>query len=149
MLNFKKIKEIREDHDLTQQQMANVLEVSRSTYSLWELGINIIPLKPLCKFSDYFNINIDYILNISNCKDNKDSIGNIDLKELGNNIRNVRISNHLSQEEMAKLIGVTQACINKYEKGKIMISIPVLYIFCKHFNISINDICRKKEEIAL
>ena len=71
MLNFKRIKEIREDHDLTQQQMANILKISRYTYSLWELGINIIQLKPLYKFSNYFNINIDYILNISNCKNNK------------------------------------------------------------------------------
>ena len=111
--------------------------------------INIITLKPLCKFSNYFNINIDYILNISNCKNNKSCIENIDLKVIVDNIKNIRISNHLSQEEVAKIVGVTQACINKYEKGKIMISIPTLYIFCKHFNISIDDICRKKEEITL
>ena len=149
MLNFKKIKEIREDHDLTQQQMANILGVTRSTYSLWELGINIIPLNQLCSFSNYFKINIDYILNISNNKNMENFTENINLQELGKNMKNIRISNHLSQEEMAKVIGVTQACINKYEKGKIMISIPTLYIFCNYFKVSINEICRKKEEITL
>ena len=41
--------------------MAEILDVNRSTYSLWELGINIIPLKSLCSFADYFNYSIDYV----------------------------------------------------------------------------------------
>ena len=43
-MNFKRLKDIREDHDINQEQMAKILKVNRSTYSLWELGINIIPL---------------------------------------------------------------------------------------------------------
>ena len=54
MLNVKKIKDIREDHDITQQKMADILGVKRSTYSLWEIGISTIPLKNLCDFVDYF-----------------------------------------------------------------------------------------------
>ena len=43
MINFIKLKDIREDHDISQKEMANILGVTRSAYSLWELGINIIP----------------------------------------------------------------------------------------------------------
>lgn len=45
MINFTRLKDIREDNDINQTQMAEILDVNRSTYSLWELGINIIPLK--------------------------------------------------------------------------------------------------------
>ena len=55
MINFTRLKDIREDNDINQTQMAEILDVNRSTYSLWELGINIIPLKSLCSFADYFN----------------------------------------------------------------------------------------------
>ena len=54
MIDIERMKNIREDHDLSQKEMAKILNVNRSTYSLWELGINIIPIKYLSKFSDYF-----------------------------------------------------------------------------------------------
>ena len=47
MIKFERLKDIREDHDLSQEEMAKILNVKRSRYSLWELGINIIPLKYL------------------------------------------------------------------------------------------------------
>ncbi len=148
MINFNRLREIREDHDLSQKQMAEILNINRSTYSLWELGINIIPLKKLCNFADYFRISLDYILNISNYKNSKNYIEKLNLETLGYNMKKIRIQNHLSQEEIADIIGVSQACVNKYEKGKITISVPVLYTFCKNFDISLNHLCGKtKEEI--
>lgn len=148
MINFNRLREIREDHDLSQKQMAEILNTNRSTYSLWELGINIIPLKELCNFADYFKISLDYILNISNYKNSKNYIEKLNLETLGYNMKKIRIQNHLSQEEIADIIGVSQACVNKYEKGKITISVPVLYTFCKNFDVSLNHLCGKtKEEI--
>ena len=40
MISFKRLRDIREDHDLTQSEMAEILGVDRSAYSLWELGKN-------------------------------------------------------------------------------------------------------------
>ena len=75
-------------------------------------------------------------------------IEKLNLETLGYNMKKIRIQNHLSQEEIADIIGVSQACVNKYEKGKITISVPVLYTFCKNFDISLNHLCGKtKEEI--
>ena len=68
MLNLKRLRNIREDHDLSQRAISRILNVSRSTYSLWELGINIIPLGYLYIFAKYFNCSIDYIVNNSNKK---------------------------------------------------------------------------------
>ena len=44
MIDIERLKDIREDNDLSQKDLAKILNVNRSTYSLWELGINIIPI---------------------------------------------------------------------------------------------------------
>lgn len=146
MINFTRLKDIREDNDLNQTQMAELLDVNRSTYSLWELGINIIPLKSLCDFADYFNCSIDYVLGLTNIRKNPNLIKGLDLIKLGNNIKELRIKNGLSQENVANIIGVTQACITRYEKGLICISTSNLYKLSKEFKILLSELCGKVKE---
>lgn len=143
MMNTSRLKDIREDNDINQNDMSKILNVNRSTYSLWELGINIIPLKNLCDFADYFNLSIDYVLGLTNTKNIKNINNGLNLKVLGNNLRSIRIKNNLSQENIANILNVTQACITRYEKGLIYISTPNLYKFAKYFNITINELCGK------
>lgn len=143
-MDITRLKEIREDHDLTQPQMANILGVKRAAYSLWELGINTIPTDNLFDFANYFNISIDYILRISKEKDCKSKIKKFDLKVLGVNLKKIRTKNNLSQESMSTIIGVSQAAVNRYEKGNICISTIKLYNFSKKFKISIDELCGRK-----
>lgn len=149
MIDFKRLRDIREDNDLSQNQMAKILKTNRSTYSLWELGINIIPLKNLCDFSDYFGYSIDYVLGITNNKNSDNLKLGLDLKILGNNLKEIRLKNNLSQKDMANILTVTQPCITKYEKGLIEISVSNLYKISKRFNISINDLCGKMKNKSL
>ena len=146
MIYFNRLKDIREDNDINQEKMSEILGINRSTYSLWELGINIIPLKSLCDFADYFDFSLDYVLGLTNDRKSKSSIKGIDLKVLGNNMKLIRTKNNLSQENIAELLGVTQACITRYEKGLISISVPNLYKFAKEFKISINELCGKTKK---
>ena len=141
MISFTRLRDIREDNDLSQEDMANILEVSRSAYSLWELGINIIPLNKLWNFSIYFKYSIDYVLGLTNERNSEILNKKLDLKILGNNLKIIRKQNKLTQKEMANILNVTQACIVKYEKGIIEISISNLYKISKRFNISINKLC--------
>lgn len=143
MINFIKLKDIREDHDISQKEMANILGVTRSAYSLWELGINIIPLKPLVMYANYFNYSIDYVLGLTNDRRKNNVTPVLDLKVLGNNIKNLRIKNELSQENLANILGVTQACIVRYEKGLVCISTSNLYKLSKEFKVSISYLCGK------
>lgn len=148
MIDVEKLKGIREDHDLSQKDMANILNVNRSTYSLWELGINIIPIRYLSLFADYFNYSIDYILGLNNIKNTNIEKG-FSLDVLGKNLKDIRIKYGLSQENIASILGVSQACIARYEKGLIEISTSNLYKFSKEFNISINKLCGKEKEIKI
>jgi len=143
MISNNRIKDIREDNDINQEKMAEILNVKRSTYSLWELGINSIPLKVLIDYSNYFHLNIDYILRLTNNKVIKNKDTKLNLKVVGENIKRIRNKHNLSQENIAKLLSVTQPAINKYEKGKSTIPVDNLYILSKEFNISIDDLIDK------
>lgn len=145
MIDFQKLKDIREDCDLNQERISEILGVPRSTYSMWELGISIIPLKSLCAYADYFNVSIDYVLGLTNIKNNKNLIKGFDIQILANNLRTFRKKNNLSQENVADMLNVTQSCIVKYEKGRVCIPTESLYILSKEYKISLNELCGKQK----
>ena len=57
-----RIKDLREDKDLTQKELANYLNISQVAYSYYELGKRSIPLEILAQLADFYNTNIDYLL---------------------------------------------------------------------------------------
>lgn len=62
---FKRIRELREDHDLTQKQMAEKLNCSQQVYSNYELGQRDIPTDILIKLAKFHRVSTDYILELS------------------------------------------------------------------------------------
>ena len=69
---FRRIRDLREDHDLTQKEIAKQLNCSQQVYSNYELGQRDIPTDILIKLSNLYNVSADYILNITdNPKINK------------------------------------------------------------------------------
>ena len=62
---YKRIRDLREDNDLTQRQLASVLRCSQQVYSNYELGQRDIPTDILIKLSRFYNVSVDYILGIS------------------------------------------------------------------------------------
>ena len=61
-MTYKRIRDLREDSDLTQQQMADKLFINRRTYSSYEVGSRSIPVEILGKIADIFNTSIDYLV---------------------------------------------------------------------------------------
>ena len=62
---YPRIRDLREDKDLTQKQMADILHCSQQVYSNYELGQRDIPTDILIKLSAFYNVSVDYILGIS------------------------------------------------------------------------------------
>lgn len=61
MIWNERIKELREDHDLTQSQLAEVLGTTQRTISYYEKNQREIPINVLVKYAKYFNVSLDYI----------------------------------------------------------------------------------------
>ena len=59
---YRRIRDLREDSDLTQQQMADKLFINRRTYSSYEVGSRSIPVEILGKIADIFDTSIDYLV---------------------------------------------------------------------------------------
>ena len=65
---YRRIRDLREDHDLTQKQMAKELNCSQQVYSNYELGQRDIPTDILIKLSNFYNVSVDYILGLTDNK---------------------------------------------------------------------------------
>ena len=62
MKYIKIIRDLREDHDLTQQQIADILGTSQTMYARYERGANELPIHHLLTLCDYYEVSADYIL---------------------------------------------------------------------------------------
>jgi len=63
-----RIKDLREDMDLTQQEIAEYLHIRQNTYSQYENGHRQIPLDMLIKLARYYNTSLDYLVGETNEK---------------------------------------------------------------------------------
>ena len=63
---YKRLKELREDKDLTQSQIAKYLNMSQTGYSKYETGENDIPTKVLIELSKFYGVSVDYLLELTN-----------------------------------------------------------------------------------
>ncbi|MCI9585229.1 MAG: helix-turn-helix transcriptional regulator [Bacilli bacterium] len=65
---FKRLKDLREDSDLFQQDIANLLKITRQQYSLYETGKRDIPVELLIVLANFYKTSIDYIVGRQNKK---------------------------------------------------------------------------------
>ena len=63
---YKRIRDLREDKDLSQKEIANILNMSQTGYSKYEVGTNDVPTKILIQLANFYNTSVDYILGLTN-----------------------------------------------------------------------------------
>lgn len=68
-MRYQRIRDMREDHDLTQVQVAEMLHMSQPGYSKYESGDNDIPTAVLIQLAKIYNTSIDYLLGQTNNPD--------------------------------------------------------------------------------
>lgn len=61
VMHFKRIKDMREDNDLTQEDIAQILGIQQTVYSRYERGFQTIPLVHLIALADYYHVSLDYL----------------------------------------------------------------------------------------
>ena len=61
----RRLRDLREDHDKTQQDIADILGTSQTMYARYERGANELPLRHLLKLADYYGVSADYLLGLT------------------------------------------------------------------------------------
>lgn len=147
IMNEKRLFDLREYKDLSQIKLADYLGITQQTYSLWEKGTKIIPLKHLNSLSNFYEISMDYIVGL---KDEKNNSGIIKLTELnkneiGSRIKKIREDNNLTLRDLAKELNTTSSTISAYETGKTLILTAFAYQICIKYNVSLDWLCGKRK----
>lgn len=142
-MKFERLKQIREMQELTQKELANILNVERSTYAGWETGKDTIPLRRLNKLCDYYKVSIDYatgLTNDSTCY----KVIDIDAKTVGKNLKKLRKKHNLVQKDIFIPLNTTSSTYSAYETGKVLIKTDFIYTIAKEYNSSIDQLVGKK-----
>lgn len=62
MKRYKRIRDLREDHDMTQRAVGEAINVPQRTYAYYESGQRMIPPQVLCALADLYKVSVDYLL---------------------------------------------------------------------------------------
>lgn len=68
MYQYQRVKDLREDKDLYQEDIAKILETSQQQYSRWERGAQEIPLHHAIKLAKFYKVSMDYLTGLTNDK---------------------------------------------------------------------------------
>lgn len=139
-----KLKDIREENDIKQKDIAKKLNVSQPNYARWETKAKIIPLEKLNELCNYFAINMDYVVGLSNEKIKMQDNNILDKKIIGENIKKIRLDNDITQKELATMLHTTQSVISAYEAGKTLILTAFAIEICLKYHESLDKLCDRK-----
>lgn len=131
-----KLKTIRISKQLTQEQVANLLNINRSTYKEYELQNSIFPSKYLWNLTNILDVSIDYIFGFTEKSKYNEPNQKLDKVKSGLRLKEFRKENKLTQLKLASVLNTTQSVIADYEKGRYLIATPFLYTICFKFHIS-------------
>lgn len=147
-MDFRKLILFRTKKELTQREIAALLNVSKSTYARWETQEEIVPLSRLMNICDFFKISIDYLLGLdkNNNYSEYDYSKKLDKSKIGNNIKSIRKKYKLTQNDLAKILNTSQSTISAYESGKTLVLTAFVYSVASEFNISMDELCDRIPE---
>ena len=121
------LKELRKNDGQTQKDIAEMFGVHFATVSGWETGKDTIPLERLIEYANRFNFSLDYLFGITKQNDTSYLPLEIDLNVIAQNLRKIRKSHNLTQEDVAKRINTSQASYAHYENSVNLIPTTFLY----------------------
>ena len=101
-----RFKELRLKNNITQKDLANILNISRSLMGRYENEFEIIPIKYLNIICNYFNISLDYIFEFTNKYNYDNNNLEIDKKLMSKRLKEFRKNNKLTQVKLAKFLNV-------------------------------------------
>ncbi|MDD2494525.1 MAG: helix-turn-helix transcriptional regulator [Tissierellia bacterium] len=141
---FQRLKDLREDKEFKQDEMASKLNCKRSTYANWENGTIIIPLDIADELSILYNVSLSYVLELSNDRNINYKQKKIDYKFLRAKLLSLKIENKHTYEIIADYIRTARSTCYRYFNGFLSIPTDKLILLCNLYKIDIDELCNKK-----
>ncbi len=142
---MERIKYAREEANLTQKDIAKILNIDRSTYTSYEIERDTIPISHLNKLCNYFNISIDYAMGLNDKKQYRYSKKEINQDLSKKRLKELRKNNKLTQNDVARILNTSRSTWTGYEYGKYLIPTLLLYDLAKRYNYSMDYLLGKTD----
>ena len=131
-----KLKYLREEKEMTQYDVSNILNLNKKVYGQYEREYVTIPLKHLITLCHYFDVSLDYIFDFTDIKKYNNYNKNMNKELISSRLKQLRKDNNLTQIEIANFLNIDQPTWSIYEKSKSLIGTPFLYMLCKNYHYS-------------
>lgn len=140
-----KIKDLRDERDLTQIKMASIMNISKSNYARWETNESIIPLVHLNNLCNYFDVSMDYMVGLSDERNYVITNKKLNKEIIGKRLREFRKRYNLTQEALSEALNTSHSTISAYENGKTMLLTAFAFDICKKYGVSLDYLCGRTD----
>ncbi len=134
-----RLRDVRTYYGYSQREIAENLGVERSVYAEWEIYRSVIPIRRLIRLADFYKINIDYLLGLTDTQLNVNPII-VDINIVGSNLLAFRKEMNFTTKKLANVLHISDSSITRYEKSQILVSTSFCYNLARKYNISVDYI---------
>lgn len=135
-----RLRELRRSKGKTQKELSLDMNLSQTAIAQYESGTRRLPLSVLRKFSNYFGLTLDELIDgkeVDNTTDNREnSIEN----SFGSKVRELRKERNLSRLEVSKELDISVEDLDKFEAGSKSLPVNVILRFASFYNVNANEL---------
>ena len=144
-MKYNRLEGLREEYDLKSKEIAGKLGVGSSAYSDWERNKVRIPTKRLIELANYYKVNIDYLMCLTNNRKQIEA-REIDLNKIGTRIKESRKELGYNLRQLGEAVDITFSSLCNYENGKTLIQSDILISLCKLTNYSVDYLLNRSDD---
>lgn len=141
-----RLEDLRQELDLKSKDIAQILNVNKSTYSEWEHNKIPIPTKRIIELANYYKVNIDYMLNLTKTRKVISSKNSLDLIKIGQNLKELRKDLNATLRILGQELNCSYSSFGNYERGEYLINSEILISLCIKYNYSLDWVLGRSDD---
>lgn len=141
-----RLEDLRDEKNLYKKNVAQNIGVVESVYSEWENGRVSIPTKRLYQLAEFFEVNIDYLIGITDKRVKIRKNKEIDIDIVSLRLKEIRKSLKMTMRDLAEKFNTSSSTISNYENGKFLILGSFLVELCMFSNYSIDWVLGRSDK---
>ena len=141
-----RLEDLRDEKNLYKKNVAQNIGVVESVYSEWENGRVSIPTKRLYQLAEFFEVNIDYLIGITDRRVKIRKNKEIDIDIVSLRLKEIRKSLKMTMRDLAEKFNTSSSTISNYENGKFLILGSFLVELCMFSNYSIDWVLGRSDK---